>query len=210
MSRSLIVAIVAGALAFGLFATISLSPAGLLNDQVACEYKPGSTSSGEDVGDGSSAWRHSRSGAKANTGAVAAHGVAGSSSDKHEEKMLIEALRKKPDHVPVLLRMAGLAAAQRQFDKAIEHLNQASRHEPKNVEVRLELGRMLFETGKIAEAIEQTQAILKDNPGNTEALYNLGAIYGNVGNREMAEKYWGRLIAAKPESEADGAPRCSS
>jgi tetratricopeptide (TPR) repeat protein len=203
MSRSLIFAVVVGALAFGLFATISVSPTGLATDPDSCVHEPGSTSDCEHAEGESCGARDLPVASKVLPGAVASHGVSTTAlSDKHEEQMLVEALRKKPDHVPVLLRMAGIAAAKRQYTQAIEHLNQAVGHDPRSVEVRLERGRVLFEIGKIPEAIADMQAILKDHPDNAEALYNLGAIYGNVGNREMAEKFWGKLIASKPESES--------
>lgn len=203
MSRLLIIAVVVGALAFGLFATISLSPAGRLLSPDASARETGSTSACENTGSVSSLEQSLPSLLQGFPGAVSAHGTSGTrSSDKHEEQMLIQALSKKPDHVPVLLRMAGIAAAERRFAKAIEHLNQALAYEPDSIEARLELGRVLFESGKVSEAISQTQTILKDHPDNAEALYNLGAIYGNVGNRKMAEKFWGRLIASKPESES--------
>jgi len=203
MSRSLIFAVVVGALAFGLFATISLSPGELIPNPDACVHQPGSQSTCEHSEGESCGVQDFTASPQEIPGAVASHGASTTSpSDKHEEQMLVQALRKKPDHVPVLLRMAGIAAAKRQFDKAIDHLNQALAHDPKSVEARLELGRVLFERGKIPEAIAAMQAILKDNPDNPEALYNLGAIYGNVGNQQMAEKFWGMLIASKPESES--------
>lgn len=203
MSRSLIFAVVVGALAFGLFAAISVSPAGSILGPDACEHEPGSTAACEHA-EGDSCGGQDLSPASLDlAGAVSAHGsVPARSSDKHEEQMLVQALRKKPDHVPVLLRIARMAAAQRQFPKAIEHLDQALKHEPKSMEVRLELGRVLFESGEVPKAIAQMQGILKDDPVNPEALYNLGAIYGNVGNRELAEKFWRKLIASKPESES--------
>lgn len=202
MSRSLMVAVGIGALAFGLLVTISLSPAGRLFESDAKANESGSSLACDNSNKRSSAGLNLPSLPRAASGAVAAHGSGGSSSDAHEEQMLVDALRKKPDHIPVLLRMAGIAAAQRQFDKAIGHLNQALEHEPHSTEVRLELGRVLFESGRTAEAIAQTQAILKTDPENAEALYNLGAIYGNLGNREMAEQFWGKLIASKPDSES--------
>ena len=203
MSRSLIIAVILGALAFGLFAAISLSPAESAASLQKCEHEPGSTLTCEHNEGSPSNCQHSSSTTQAHRGTVAAHGaIDGSPVDDHEEKMLTEALSKKPDHAPVLLRMAALAATQRQFEKAIGYLERALRSEPKNVEVRLEYGRILFESGRITEDIEQTQLILKDQPENADALYNLGAIYGNIGDREKAGKYWDQLISSKPESES--------
>ncbi|RPJ86515.1 MAG: tetratricopeptide repeat protein [Acidobacteria bacterium] len=116
--------------------------------------------------------------------------------------MLSDALRKKPDHVPVLLRMAGLAAGRREFDAAVGHLRRAIKYEPNNTEVRLELGRILFEKGDPAGAIEQTEKALDQDRRNPDALYNLGAIHANLGNSRKAEQYWNQLIASSPASES--------
>jgi tetratricopeptide (TPR) repeat protein len=133
--------------------------------------------------------------------------VAGSSApierpDAHEAKMLAGALKKKPDHTPVLMRLATLASQEGKTADARKHLEDVLRNEPENPDARLELGKLLYETGDVAGAIEQTRRILKDDPENPDALYNLGAIYGNLGNTELALQHWQRLIAAAPESES--------
>ena len=120
----------------------------------------------------------------------------------HEAMYLAEALKKKPDHTPVLLRMAQLSEESGKPTEAADHLREIIRNEPDNTDARLELGRVLFQTGDVAGAIGETEAILKHHPDHADALYNLGAIYGNVGNAQRAREYWGRLIAAKPESES--------
>ncbi|MFB3906282.1 MAG: tetratricopeptide repeat protein [Acidobacteriota bacterium] len=129
--------------------------------------------------------------------------------DEHEVRALHQALEKKPDHSPILIRLAVLAAAKGQSADAIRYLRAALQHDPGNVEARLELGRALFDSGDVQGAITETRKILDRQPQNPDALYNLGAIYGNVGNREMAEKYWRTLLAASPESESGKRARVS-
>ncbi len=148
------------------------------------------------------------------SGPVAAHRnphppAAPSAIDEHELRTLHQALQKKPDHTPVLIRLAVLAAAKGRSVEATEYLKEALRHDPESAEARLELGRVLFNSGDLEGAIEETQKILKKQPKNPDALYNLGAIYGNLGNREMAEKYWRALVAASPESESGKLARTS-
>jgi tetratricopeptide (TPR) repeat protein len=122
--------------------------------------------------------------------------------DGHEAKMLAGALKKKPDHTPVLMRLATLASQEGRSAEARKHLEDVLRNEPENQDARLELGKLLYETGDVAGAIEQTRRILKGDPDSPDALYNLGAIYGNVGNRDLALQHWERLIARAPETES--------
>ena len=133
---------------------------------------------------------------------VAPPSLASPDNKQHEAIFLAEALKKKPDHTPVLLRMAQLSAESGKLTEAARNLREVLQREPANNDARLELGKALFEAGDIQGAIEQTKAILDRQPEHADALYNLGAIYGNVGNAEMARDYWGRLIAAKPQTES--------
>jgi len=120
----------------------------------------------------------------------------------HEAKMLASELRKNPGHVPILLRLAKIAADSGHPDEAIARLQEALQHEPGNVEARLDLGKLLFEKGDVRAAIEQNEAIIKIKPDYPDALYNLGAIYGNLGNGERAEQYWRRLLSTSPQSDS--------
>jgi tetratricopeptide (TPR) repeat protein len=122
--------------------------------------------------------------------------------DRHEAKMLSAALQKRPDHVPVLLRLASLALESDKPAEAEKYLNEVLKLEPANVPARLDLGRIQFEAGRVPEAIRTTEEILKVQPDNADALYNLGAIYGNLGQKEPAIEYWSRLLSSSPGSES--------
>jgi len=123
-------------------------------------------------------------------------------ADQHEARILSAALKKRPDHVPVLLRLAGLAQESGKPGEAERYLNEVLKLEPGNVPARLDLGRIQFEAGRVPEAIQTTAVILKEQPDNPDALYNLGAIYGNLGQRERAIEYWSRLLTSSPGSES--------
>lgn len=123
-------------------------------------------------------------------------------ADRHEARVLSAALKKRPDHVPVLLRLAGLALQSGKPGDAERYLNEVLKLEPDNAPARIDLGRIQFEAGRIPEAIQTTAVILKAQPDNPDALYNLGAIYGNLGQRERAIEYWSRLLASSPSSES--------
>jgi Flp pilus assembly protein TadD len=117
-----------------------------------------------------------------------------------ELENLQQQLSKKPDHTPVLLRMAQVAREMGKPAEAAQHLRQALQQEPKNREARLELGRALYETGDIGGAIKETQELLSKDPRDVDALYNLGAIYGNMKQDESARKYWLQAVATAPGS----------
>jgi tetratricopeptide (TPR) repeat protein len=134
--------------------------------------------------------------------AATAMTVGGAIKDGAHQKMLSEALRKKPDHVPVLLELARLESESGNGRKASEYLREVLQYEPQNPEAKLNLGKQLFEMGKTDEAISLNQEILQAQPLHPDALYNLGAIYGNLGNRERAFFYWEKLIDSSPDSES--------
>jgi tetratricopeptide (TPR) repeat protein len=121
---------------------------------------------------------------------------------QHEALILGEALKKRPYHTPVLLRLAQLAQESGNYREAARDLQEILRHEPDNTDARLELGRVLFQSGDVQEAIAQTRRILDRQPNHADALYNLGAIYANLGNATLARAYWNRLLIASPQSES--------
>ncbi|HEX4997604.1 MAG TPA: tetratricopeptide repeat protein [Terriglobia bacterium] len=126
----------------------------------------------------------------------------GESGGEHELKALESSLRKNPDHVPILLRMAQVAHDMGKPTDALQHLQEAVKLDPKNVDVKLELGRLLYETGDVAGAARETEELLEIDPSNLDALYNLGAIYGNLGQDDLARKYWRKAVAISPDSES--------
>ncbi len=121
---------------------------------------------------------------------------------QHEALLLNEALKKKPGHAPVLLRLAQMAEASGNHSQAIHYLQDILRTEPHNLDAQLELGRILFQTGDVQGSIAQTKRILVGRPDQADALYNLGAIYANLNDRTLALQYWNRLIATSPGSDS--------
>lgn len=120
----------------------------------------------------------------------------------HELQMLERELEKRPDHVPVLLRLAQLARESRRNSEAAEYLRRILALEPSNADARLELGRVLWESGDADGAMEETLRLLDDEPDNVDALYNLGAIYGNLGQDVQARRYWEQAVSLDPASES--------
>jgi cytochrome c-type biogenesis protein CcmH/NrfG len=121
---------------------------------------------------------------------------------RHEVMALESQLQKKPNHVPILTRLAQIARENGKPAEAIPYLRRIIQLEPKNTEARLELGRNLYDTGDVTGAMDQTNQLLSEDQKNVDALYNMGAIYANSSKPEIARDYWKRAVASDPASDS--------
>lgn len=121
---------------------------------------------------------------------------------EHEFKMLTQQLAKKPDHAPVLFRLAQIARESGRLQEAADYFRKATAAEPDNVDARLELGRTLYELGDQKGGLAETLKILEQKPGHVDALYNAGAIYANSGDLEKAKQYWREAVRAGAATES--------
>jgi tetratricopeptide (TPR) repeat protein len=121
---------------------------------------------------------------------------------RHEAMALQAELQKKPNHVPILIRLAQIARESGKPAEGIPHLRKVLELEPKNTEARLELGRDLYDTGDVTGALSVTNQILIENPKNADALYNMGAIYANSSKPDIAREFWTRAVASDPTSDS--------
>jgi tetratricopeptide (TPR) repeat protein len=129
--------------------------------------------------------------------------AADAAADKRHEALALQAqLQKKPNHLPILFRLAQLARETGKPAEAVPYLHKILEQEPKNTEARLELGRDLYDTGDVTGALDETNQILTENPKNVDALYNLGAIYANSNKPDAAREYWKRAAASDPASDS--------
>ena len=120
----------------------------------------------------------------------------------HEKAALEEELKKKPDHAPILLRLAELARDAGQPKQAAEYLKKAVAADSKSLDARLELSRTLYEINDVEGALAETKRLLADRPNQVDALYNIGAIYANLGKADLARQYWTQAVAADPNSDS--------
>jgi len=120
----------------------------------------------------------------------------------HELKALEQDLQKKPEHPPILFRMAQLSTELGKTADAISYLQRLLKVDGGNTEARLELGRLLYETNDVKGAMGETTKILEANPKQVDALYNLGAIYANLNQPAVARTFWNRAVASAPESDS--------
>ncbi len=119
----------------------------------------------------------------------------------HERSALEEQLKKKPDHAPVLMRLAELDMEQNQPAEARKRLERLLAVEPGNVDALLELGRACYAAGDAACALARTAEILKQQPNHPDALYNLGAIHANQGRFGEARRYWAQAVKEAPDTD---------
>ena len=120
----------------------------------------------------------------------------------HEKAALEEELKKKPDHAPILLRLAELARDAGQPKQAAEYLKRAVAADSNNVDARLELSRTLYEMNDVDGALAETKRLLAGHPNQIDALYNIGAIYANLGKTDLARQYWTQAVATDPNSDS--------
>ena len=143
-----------------------------------------------------------RSDSSSNSSKTVNTGAPAPQDPTHEKAALEEELKKKPDHAPILLRLAELARGAGQPKQAAEYLKKAVATDAKNIDARLELSRTLYEINDIDGALAETKRLLADHPNQVDGLYNIGAIYANQGNTALARQYWTQAVAADPTSES--------
>lgn len=124
------------------------------------------------------------------------------SNPAHERAVLEQLLKRKPDHAPILLRLAQLDLESRQFETARRRLERLLQADPANLDALLELGRACFEMGDFDCAVKRTSQVLQSNPDHPDALYNLGAIYANRGRADQARRYWSHAAKVAPGTES--------
>lgn len=120
----------------------------------------------------------------------------------HEFKALEQELAKKPEHPPILLRMAQISSELGKPADAIAYLQRLVKADPGNVDGSLELARLLYESHDVQGALSQTKKILEANPKQVDALYNAGAIYANLNDFAQARIYWNSAVASDGASDS--------
>lgn len=134
---------------------------------------------------------------------TASNSSGNSNADRiHELRALEQELEKKPEHPPILFRMAQLSTEMGKPADAISYLERLLKADAGNTEARLELGRILYETNDVQGSIRETSKILETNAKQVDALYNLGAIYANMNQQAMARTFWNKAVASAPASDS--------
>ena len=83
-------------------------------------------------------------------------------------------------------------------NEALIYLEQASQMEPENARYAYVYGVGLHSSGKPLAAVDFLEKSLKENPYDRDLLYSLSTFNHELGRREEALKYAGRLIEYYP------------
>lgn len=89
------------------------------------------------------------------------------------EEAFRRALTLEPDSVHAMKRLAAALVAQREYDEAIEVLNQAASADAADARLRLQLARTLRDAGETAAARVQYEKALRLEPANGKARQEL-------------------------------------
>lgn len=108
-------------------------------------------------------------------------------------------LEQTPQHIPILLSLAEVDIHLRQYERALERLNEALK-----VDVRLDgayymKGRIYKETGDTARAASSLQTAVEVNPKRYDAYIELALLYAEAQN-DMALEYYRTARELRPQS----------
>jgi Flp pilus assembly protein TadD len=87
---------------------------------------------------------------------------------------------------------------QKQYDAALEKLNQYLKAKPKDAQARFLKGLVLTEQGERDQAIKIFQALSKDYPDLPEPYNNLAVLYAEKGNYDQARDALAKAIKSHP------------
>jgi tetratricopeptide (TPR) repeat protein len=111
------------------------------------------------------------------------------------------ALRLVPDDPRVLYHLGRAEAADRQFDRAIQHLRNAALLSPQNSDIRLAVAETLISTGKVEEARDVLQGMASAGDLNDRWNALLGYVEYKLGNPADAVRHLRRAIELAPRNE---------
>ncbi len=109
-----------------------------------------------------------------------------------------EALRRKPNSVPTLRKLALSLASLNQRAKAAEILQRAVAAAPEDATTWQQLGLNSLEQGKKADAIAALQKAIALNPDSPEAYNSLGGIWYGAGDPVKAEPALRNALRIEP------------
>jgi tetratricopeptide (TPR) repeat protein len=106
------------------------------------------------------------------------------------------ALGRSPESAEVY-RILGVAfAANKQYDRSLSHLQQASRLNPRDDRARIAMADVLVVSGKPDAALEILRQTVRDLPESAEAHWQLGRVEQALGNPDAVKSF--ERAAAKP------------
>jgi tetratricopeptide (TPR) repeat protein len=108
-------------------------------------------------------------------------------------------LEKTPEHIPSLLSLAEVDIHLRQYERALDRLNEALQADVKLDAAYYMKGRIYKETGDTARAASSLQTAIEVNPQRYDAYIELGLLYAAARN-DMALEYYRTARELRPQS----------
>ncbi len=108
------------------------------------------------------------------------------------------ALKKNPEDVNALVRLAWLLASAGKGEEALVHLEKAAVLDPKNVRARELLGAVLSQRSKSDRARQILEGVVKDDPHRPVALRTLGLLAMSRHDYAQAEQWFTQLQIERP------------
>jgi arylsulfatase A-like enzyme/tetratricopeptide (TPR) repeat protein len=105
-----------------------------------------------------------------------------------------------PDSPESYVNLAIVQAMQREFDRALETLEQGLARIPDSEILLVRLGHTYLVSGKPREALETMDKVLALNPRSVDALTVAAGILDATGRKGEARAYYERALAVEPES----------
>ena len=110
-------------------------------------------------------------------------------------QLLAEMVKKTPDYIPALIKLAKIDANEAKYDDCAALLNKALAREPDNFDALLLSGQLQLAQGKTAEATAGFERMVKDYPQAPRAHYQLAVAYLSANEAEPAVKSLSRAVA---------------
>ena len=118
---------------------------------------------------------------------------------KDDVTIWTDTLKKSPKSVTALNNLANALIQEKQFDRAITHLNTALKLNPRADKIYGNLGLAYSHKKDYSQAIKAFEMALKINPRSAETYNNMALVYKLNGNIEAALISFQKALALKPQ-----------
>jgi tetratricopeptide (TPR) repeat protein len=116
--------------------------------------------------------------------------------------ILIEAVERSPDDVPLRARLARFLQATGQLEDAIEQWRRLLDLVPDQIAWRTQLGFARLDSGQTTAAIRELERVVHDRPRRPSAHVNLGIVLQAAGRTSDAREAFATALALAPTSTA--------
>jgi tetratricopeptide (TPR) repeat protein len=117
-----------------------------------------------------------------------------------EERILRDAVEKRPDNPRARLNYGVELSLVKRFEEAERELREAVRLKDTSSPAHGNLGSVLCALGRLDEGVSHIERALALDPDYRPAYGNLAEAYGALGRREMATKYFTLAVNAEPDN----------